>query len=51
MEMQTGSINNHICQQNFFALAAPMYWWDWLVVTALMVLYNEGCHVSSISPN
>jgi hypothetical protein len=50
MELQTGLANNHI-SQNFFVLAAPMYWWDWLVALVLMVCYQGKCHVSSTNPN
>ncbi len=50
MEMQTGSTNNHI-PRIFFVFAAPMYWWDWLAASILMVRYKGDCHVSSTSPN
>jgi hypothetical protein len=45
MEMQKGSINNHI-SKIFFVFAAPMYWWDWLAAPVIMVPYKGECHVS-----
>ncbi len=42
MDMQTDSTNNQI-SQIFFVLAAPMYWWGWLVAPVLMVRKKGGC--------
>jgi hypothetical protein len=41
MEMQTGSTIYHI-SLIFFVLAAPIYWWDWLVAPVLMVRYKSS---------
>jgi hypothetical protein len=41
MEMQTRSTIYHI-SQIFFGLAAPIYWWDWLVAPVLMVRYKRS---------
>jgi hypothetical protein len=53
MEMQTGSTKNHI-SQIFFVLAAPMYWWDWLVAPVLhflMVRYKGSIMLAATTLN
>jgi hypothetical protein len=39
MDMQTGSTNNHI-SLIFFVFVAPLYWWDLLAASVLMVRYK-----------
>jgi hypothetical protein len=36
-------------QLRLTALAAPMYWWDWLVAPVLMVRYKEKSHLAASS--
>jgi hypothetical protein len=48
-ELQTGSTNNHI-SRIFFMLAAPIYWWEMVNITNVLVRYKDNLNVSSTLP-
>jgi hypothetical protein len=48
-ELQTGSANNHI-SRIFFMLAAPIYWWEMVSSTNVLVRYKGNLNVSSTLP-
>jgi hypothetical protein len=48
-ELQTGSTNNHI-SRIFFMLAAPIYWWEMVSSTNVLVHYKGNLNVSSTLP-
>jgi hypothetical protein len=48
-ELQTGSTNNHI-SLIFFLLAAPIYWWEMVSSTNVLVRYKGNLNVSSTLP-
>jgi hypothetical protein len=45
--LQTGSTNNHIFRI-FFMLAAPIYWWEMVSSTNVLVRYKGNLNVSSL---
>jgi hypothetical protein len=48
-ELQTGSTNNHI-SRIFFMLAAPIYWWEMVNSTNVLVRFKDNLNVSSTLP-
>jgi hypothetical protein len=48
-ELQTVSTNNHI-SRIFFTLAAPIYWWEMVSSTNVLVHYKRNLNVSSTLP-
>jgi hypothetical protein len=48
-ELQTGSTNNHI-SLIIFLLAAPIYWWEMVSSTNVLVRYKGNLNVSSTLP-
>jgi hypothetical protein len=44
-DLQTGSTNNHI-SRIFFLLAAPIYWWELVSSTNVLVRYKVNINVS-----
>jgi hypothetical protein len=48
-ELQTDSTNNHI-SRIFFMLVAPIYWWEMVSSTNVLVRYKGNLNVSSTLP-
>jgi hypothetical protein len=48
-EMQLGSTKNHI-SRIFFMLSAPIYWWEMVSSTNVLVRYKGNFNVSSTLP-
>jgi hypothetical protein len=48
-KLRTGSTNNHI-SRILFMLAAPIYWWEMVSSTNVLVCYKGNLNVSSTLP-
>jgi hypothetical protein len=48
-ELQTENTNNHL-SRIFFMFAAPIYWWEMVSSTNILVRYKGNLNVSSTLP-